>query len=80
MAGIKWNVNIAGKPHILDIDGGTWSFKGKLKVDGNIVKTWNQWILLPKELDFDVDGQKRFLKQKSTFTSSFDLYVGDKKY
>jgi hypothetical protein len=80
MAGKQWNVNIAGKPHIIEVDGGTWSFAGKLKVDDNTVKTWNQWIMLPKELAFDFDGQKAFLRRKSTFASSFDLYVGDKKY
>jgi hypothetical protein len=76
----QWNVNVADKPHIVEVEGGGWSIKGKLKVDGNTVKVWSQWLLLPKEVQFDVGGQKAFLKRKSTFASDFDLYVGDKKY
>lgn len=75
----QWNMNVADKPHIIEVEGGTWSVAGSLKVDGNIVKVWKQWILLPKEVEFEVEGTKASLRRKSVFASSFDLYVGDRK-
>ncbi len=80
MAKKQWNVNVDAKPHIVELGGGAWSIAGELKVDGNTVRTWRQWFLLPKEVGFEVEGMKAFLKRKSTFASDFDLYVGDKKY
>jgi hypothetical protein len=76
----QWNVNVADKPHIVEVEGGSWSITGKLKVDGNMVKAWRQWLLLPREVEFEVGGAKAFLKRRSMFTSDFDLYVGDRKY
>ena len=54
----QWNVNVADKLHIVEVEGGTWSFTGKLKVDDHTVKVWRQWLLLPKEVEFEV-GQGR---------------------
>jgi len=76
----QWNINVADKPHIIEVEGGTWSVAGRLKVDGNTVKVWKQWILLPKEVEFEVEGTKAFLRRKSVFASNFDLYAGDRKY
>ena len=76
----QWNVNVADKPHIVEVEGGKWSFTGKLKVDGNTVQVWRQWLLLPKEVGFEVEGAKAFLKRKGMFVSDFDLYVGSRKY
>jgi hypothetical protein len=76
----QWNVNVADKPHIVEVKGGTWSTTGRLNVDGNTLKVWRQWLLLPKEVEFEVEGTKAFLKRKSMFASDFDLYVGDRKY
>ena len=75
----QWNVNVTDKPHIIEVEGGTWSVTGRLKVDGNTVKVWKQWILLPKEVEFEVEGTKTSLRRKSVFASDFDLYVGGKK-
>jgi hypothetical protein len=76
----QWNVNVVDKPHTLEVEGGDWSITGKLKVDGNMVKSWKQWLFLPKEVEFDVDGGKAFLRRKSMFADDFDLYIGDRKY
>jgi hypothetical protein len=76
----QWNVNVADKPHIVEVEGGTWSIAGRLNVDGNTLKVWRQWFLLPKEVEFEVEGTKAFLKRKSRFASALDLYVGDRKY
>jgi hypothetical protein len=76
----QWNVNVADKPHTIEVEGGNWAVKGKLKVDGNTVKVWSQWLLLPEEVGFNVEGEKAYLKRKSIFSSSFNLYIGDKKY
>ena len=76
----QWNVNVADKLHTIEVEGGTWSIAGELKVDGNKVKAWRQWLLLPKEVEFEVEGAKAFLKRKGMFASDFDLYVGGKKY
>jgi len=76
----QWNVSVADKPHIVEVNGGAWSISGELKVDGNKVKAWRQWLLLPREVEFEVEGEKAFLKRKGMFASDFDLYVGDKKY
>ena len=76
----QWNVYVADKPHSIEIEGGNWSTKGRLKVDGNTIRVWSQWLLLPREVGFNVEGQKASLKRQSTFASAFDLYVSDKKY
>lgn len=76
----QWNVNVADKLHIVEVEGGTWSIAGELKVDGNKVKVWRQWLLLPREVEFEVEGAKAFLKRKGMFASDFDLYVGGRKY
>ena len=76
----QWNVNVADKLHIIEVEGGTWSIAGELKVDGNTVKVWRQCLLLPKMVEFEVEGAKAFLKRKGMFASNFDLYVGDRKY
>jgi hypothetical protein len=76
----QWNVNVADKLHIVEVEGGTWSFTGKLKVDDHTVKVWRQWLLLPKEVEFEVEGVKAFLKRKGMFASNFDMYVGGMKY
>jgi hypothetical protein len=76
----QWNVNIVDKPHTVEVEGGAWSITGKLNVDGKTVKVWRQWLLLPKEVEFEVEGAKAFLRRKSKFASDFDLYIGDKKY
>ena len=76
----QWNVNVADKLHLVEVKGGKWSFVGELKVDGNKVKVWRQWLLLPKEVEFEVEGAKAFLKRKGTFASDFDLYVAGRKY
>ena len=75
----QWNVNVVDKLHTVEVEGGDWSITGKLKVDGNTVKVWKQWILLPKEVEFEVEGTKASLRRKSVFASDFDLYVGGKK-
>ena len=75
----QWNVTVADKTHIIEVEGGTWSVTGRLKVDGNTIRVWKQWISLPKEVEFEVEGTKASLRRKSVFASSFDLYVGDKK-
>ena len=76
----QWNVNVADKLHIVEVEGGTWSIAGELKVDGNTVRVWRQWLLLPREVEFGVEGAKAFLKRKGMFASDFDLYVGGRKY
>jgi hypothetical protein len=76
----QWNLNVVDKPHTVEVEGGKWSITGKLKVDGNTVRVWSQWLLLPKEVEFDIEGERTFLKRKSMFASDFDLYIGDKKY
>jgi hypothetical protein len=76
----QWNVNVVDKLHIVEVEGGTWSIAGKLKVDGNTVTVWRQWLLLPREVGFEVEGAKAFLKRKGMFASDFDLYVGGRKY
>ncbi len=76
----RWEVNLAEKPHTLEVEGGDWAVRGSLKVDGNTEKAWYQWFTLPKEVDFEVGGEKASLKRKSTFASEFDLYIGEKKY
>ncbi len=80
MAKMQWNVEVANKAHIVEVEGGTWSIIGKLKVDGNTAKVWKQWFLLPKEVEFEIEGAKASLKRKSIFASDFDLYVGGRKY
>ena len=75
----QWNVKVADKPHIVEVKGGTWSVTGNLNVDGNKVKVWSQWLWLPKEVEFDVEGEKAFLKRKNMFSSNFNLYVGGRK-
>ena len=80
MTNRQWNVNVADKLHIFEVKGGKWSFAGELKVDGNTVKVWRQWFLLPKEVEFEVEGVKAFLKRKGMFASDFDLYVSGRKY
>ena len=76
----QWRVNVADKSRIIEVKGGTWSFTGELKVDDNKVKVWKQWFLLPKEVEFEVEGSKAFLRRRGMFSSDFDLYIGDKKY
>ena len=76
----QWKVNVDDKLHIVEVEGGKWSFTGKLKVDGNMVQVWRQWLLLPREVEFEVEDVKACLKQKGMFASDFDLYVGGKKY
>ena len=80
MAKKQWSVDVANKTHIVEIEGGTWSIAGKLKVDGNTAKVWKQWLLLPKEVEFEVEGVQAFLKRKGMFASDFNLYVGGRKY
>jgi hypothetical protein len=76
----QWNVNVADKPHTVEVEGGKWSITGELKVDGNSVRAWRQWLLLPKEVEFEVGGVKAFLKRKGMFASDFDLYFCGMKY
>ena len=80
MAKKQWKVTIADKLHTVEVEGGTWSIAGELKLDGNKVKVWRQWLLLPKEVQFEVEGAKAALKRKGMFASDFDLYVSGKKY
>ena len=80
MAKKQWNVNVADKSHTIEVVGGTWSIARELKVDGNRVKAWRQWLLLPKEVEFEIEGVKASLKRRGMFASDFDLYVGSIKY
>ena len=75
----QWNINVADKPHTIEVEGGAWSVTGALKVDSNTVKVWKQWFLLPKEVEFEVEGIKASLRRKSVFASNFDLYIGGRK-
>jgi len=76
----RWEVTVADKQHILEVEGGDWAVRGRVKVDGSIQKAWSQYFTLPQEVEFEVGGEKAFLRRKSTFASEFDLYIGDKKY
>ena len=76
----QWNVNLADKRHKVEVEGGKWSVVGELSVDDNKIKVWRQWLLLPGEVEFEIEGAKALLKRKSRFASDFDLYVGGRKY
>lgn len=80
MAKKQWNINVADKLHIVEVEWSRWSNAGELKVDGNTVKVWGSGWWVPREADFEVEGTKAFLKRKGMFAEDFDLYVGGRKY
>ena len=71
-------LTVNGKQHTVEIMGGI-TIKGGVKVDGNVVKICHQWVLLPKKVDFEIEGKKASLHRKSTFAAGFDLFLGNKK-
>ena len=49
MANQKWTVTMGNQFHLVEIDGGDWAMKGRVKVDNNPVKGWNQWLFYRKK-------------------------------
>jgi hypothetical protein len=76
-----WSVEIAGKKHRIEVDyGRNSSWTGKLMVDGAEVRTWknSQWLDLPKEIVFEVEGKSAVLRAKGLFTSRINLFLEGK--
>lgn len=74
-----WSVEIAGKKHLIEVDyGRNASATGKLTVDGNEVKTWknSQWLDVPKEITFDVEGKAVLLRATGLLKSKLDCFFG----
>ena len=76
----QWNINVADKLHIVEVKWSGWSNAGELIVDGNAVKVWGSGWWVPREVEFEVEGAKAFLKRRGMFVEDFDLYVGGRKY
>ena len=85
MAKKQWNVNIADKLHVVEVDWSRWSTSGEIRVDGNVVQAWGSGLFIPREVKFMVEGTEAFLRRKGIFSvffiyDDFDLYVGGRKY
>jgi len=76
-----WSVEIAGKNHQIEVDYGRNSSRtGKLMVDGDEVQTWknSQWLDLPKEIAFEVEGKPAVLRASGLFTARINLFFEGK--
>lgn len=76
-----WTVEIEGNKHLIEVDyGRNASLTGKLMVDGNEVQTWknSQWLDVPKEINFDVEGKPAALRAKGIFKPRIDCFFGGK--
>ena len=76
-----WSVEIAGKNHRIEVDYGRNSSRtGKLMVDGDEVQTWknSQWLDLPKEIAFEVEGKPAVLRASGLFTARINLFFEGK--
>jgi len=76
-----WSVEIAGKKHRIEVDyGRNNSRTGKLMVDGDEVRTWknSQWLDVPKEIAFEVEGKPAVLREKGLFTARINLFFDGK--
>jgi hypothetical protein len=76
-----WSVEIEGKKHQIAVDyGRNNSWTGKLMVDGDEVRTWNnaQWLDVPKTIAFEVGGKPAVLREKGLFTATINLFLEGK--
>jgi hypothetical protein len=76
-----WSVEIQGKKHRIEVDyGRNNSRTGKLMVDGDEVRTWknSQWLDVPKEIAFEIEGRPAALREKGLFTPRMNLFFEGK--
>ena len=76
-----WSVEIEGKTHCIEVDyGRNNSRTGKLMVDGDEVQTWknSQWLDVPKEIAFVIEGKPAVLREKGLFTARINLFFEGK--
>ena len=72
-----WSVEIEGRKHLIEVDyGRNASSTGKLSVDGAELQSWKntQFLDIPPEITFQVDGKPAVLKAKGFFRPRIDFF------
>jgi len=79
MAKRAFSVAVAGKDHFVEVKWGRLSNAGQISVNGKVVKAWGSGWWVPREVEFEIEGQKAILVRKDIISENFDLVVGGKK-
>jgi hypothetical protein len=80
MAIQSFRVIAAGKEAQVEIDWSRWSYAGQIRVDGHIVKRWDKGKWVPKEVPFEINGEKALIKRTGWFVEKWILFLNDERY
>lgn len=72
-----WSIEIEGRKHLIEVDyGRNASSTGKLLVDGTELQSWKntQFLDVPDEITFQVEGKPAVLREKGFFKPRIDFF------
>ena len=79
MARRTFNIVVVGQDILVEVKWSRLSNAGEIRVNGKPVKGWGSGMWVPREVDFEVAGEKATLVRKGFFWENWSLIIGGKK-
>ena len=79
MAIRKWNVELSGESHLVELKWSLAECSGEVSVDGKPAKTWGSGGSMPGSIEFNIGLSKAALKRSGGFFENYSLYISNKK-
>jgi hypothetical protein len=80
MARKVFHIVVAGQDTLIEVKWSRWSNAGEIRVDGKTVKAWGSGMWVPREVEFEVRGEKAMLLRKGLFWENWSLVIGGRKF
>ena len=78
MARQKWDVNISGDHHRVEVRTNPWTASGEILVDNQVVDAWGPTLLL-RPRTFTVAGKEAIIRWSGILSQKCALFVSGKR-